>query len=96
MDVLDLGLKALLNWIAGNRALSTGVGAAAAAPFYALSVLQVVRVMDRWADTTANLAKATKIAAAATGAIRGSLGVALNTVNEFPVPGGSGYDNRAV
>lgn len=29
VDVLDLDLKALLNWIAGNTELSTGVGAVA-------------------------------------------------------------------
>ncbi|MEU9502448.1 type VII secretion target [Streptomyces sp. NPDC048196] len=95
VDVLDLGLKALLNFIAGDAALATGVGAAAAAPFYAMSALQIVRVMERWGEATERLGQAMKIASAATGAIQGTLGVAFNTVNNFPVPG-SGYDNQAV
>ncbi|WP_310728289.1 type VII secretion target [Streptomyces sp. N2A] len=95
VDVLDLGLKALLNFIAGDAALATGVGAAAAAPFYAMSALQIVRVMERWGEATERLGQAMKIASVATGAIQGTLGVAFKTVNNFPVPG-SGYDNQAV
>jgi hypothetical protein len=93
VDVIDLGLKALLNFIAGDVAAGTVLGAPAAAAFYAIAALQIVRVMERWGEAMARFGTAMKYANAAAGVINGILAEACNGVNSFPVPG-SAYDNR--
>lgn len=93
VDVLDLGLKALLNFLAGDAAAASVVGAAAAVPFYAMAALQIVRVMERWKEATEGIGKAVAYTNAAMGVINGVLAETCNRVNGFPVPGSS-YDNR--
>jgi uncharacterized protein YukE len=93
VDVIDLGLKALLNFIAGDVAAGTVLGAPAAAAFYAIAALQIVRVMERWGEAMARFGTAMKYTNAAAGVINGILAETCNGVNGFPVPG-SAYDNR--
>ncbi|MET8679880.1 hypothetical protein ABZW18_20440 [Streptomyces sp. NPDC004647] len=93
VDVIDLGVKALLNFIAGQVASGTVFGAPAAAGFFAMSALQIVRVMERWGEAAARFGLAMKYTNAAAGVINGVLAGTCNSVNSFPVPG-SAYDSR--
>ncbi|MEU1254403.1 hypothetical protein ACWHLZ_24350 [Streptomyces chartreusis] len=93
VDVLDLGLKAMLNWLAGSAAAGSVLGAAAAVPFYAMAALQIVRVMERWKEATERIGAAVKYTNLAMGAINAALAETCNRVNGFPVPG-SAYDSQ--
>ncbi|MEU6147593.1 hypothetical protein ABZ848_45500 [Streptomyces sp. NPDC047081] len=93
VEVLDLGLKAMLNFIAGSAAEGTVVGTPAAAAFFAMAALQIVRVMERWGEAMDAFGTAMEITNAAAGVMNGILAETCNSVNGFPMPG-SAYDNR--
>ncbi|MFD5855231.1 hypothetical protein [Streptomyces chartreusis] len=94
VDVIDLGLKAMLNFIAGQAAASSGIGALAAAAFFAMSARQILSIMERWGEVMAAFGKAMKYTNAGAGILNGILAESIYTVNSFPVPG-SAYNNRA-
>ncbi|MFI9050218.1 hypothetical protein [Streptomyces sp. NPDC053427] len=95
VQVLDLGLNALLKKIAGDAALAAGpLGATVAAPLYAMVAADILRITKKWGDAMQMVDKVMKVVSAGAGVIEGTLAGTVKSVSDFPVPG-KGYDNRA-